>query len=195
MSAVSIYNLETNYNIGVGGPAREKDQSPEAKLDRLRLKFDVQGLRRTVGAVLLVHMHSHPHVLLLQRKSDQSLILPGGTLRPGESDIDGLSRKLTAKLASSSMDSPKWDVGELLGQFWRPSFDLAMYPYVPPHVSKPKECRKIFLVALPEKCVFAVPTIFTLIAVPLFELLQQQRFSPDVAALPVLLSKCTILCE
>lgn len=27
-----------------------------------------------------------------------------------------------------------------------------MYPYVPPHVTKPKEQKKLFVVQLPEKC-------------------------------------------
>lgn len=146
-----IYNLETNYNIGVGGMVRENDQSFNAKFDRMRRKYDTQGTRRSVAAAIVVHVHSHPHVLLLQRKSDQSLVLPGGTLKPGEGDIDGLCRKLSEKLASASIDVPKWDVGELLGQFWRPEFDTHLYPYTPPHVTKPKECKKIFLVSSNKK--------------------------------------------
>ena len=47
-------------------------------------------------------------------------------------------------------------VGECLGTFWRPSFDLAMFPYLPAHCTRPKEVRKLFLVPLPEKCYFAV---------------------------------------
>jgi hypothetical protein len=47
-------------------------------------------------------------------------------------------------------------VGECLGSFWRPSFDLAMFPYLPAHCTRPKEVRKLFLVPLPEKCYFAV---------------------------------------
>jgi cleavage and polyadenylation specificity factor subunit 5 len=148
MTTTVIFNLETNYNIGVGAMLREKDQSFGAKFERMRHKYETQGTRRTVAAAMVVHVHSHPHVLLLQRKSDQSLVLPGGTLKPGEGDIDGLSRKLTEKLASASIVVPKWDVGELLGQFWRPEFDASIYPYTPPHVTKPKECKKIFLVTL-----------------------------------------------
>jgi hypothetical protein len=30
------------------------------------------------------------------------------------------------------------------------------YPYVPPHISRPKECKKVFVVPLPEKAMFAV---------------------------------------
>ena len=41
---------------------------------------------------------------------------------------------------------------------------------MPPHMTKPKEVRKQFLVPLPEKCVLAVPKNLKLLAVPLFEL-------------------------
>jgi hypothetical protein len=51
-------------------------------------RYKQQGLQRSVEAVLLVHNHGHPHILLLQ-KPDQSFKLPGGWLRPGE-DGDAL---------------------------------------------------------------------------------------------------------
>ncbi|KAL7168540.1 hypothetical protein ACSBR2_038885 [Camellia fascicularis] len=45
-----------------------------------------------------------------------------------------------------------------------------MYPYCPPHITKPKECKKLFLVHLSEREYFAVPKNLKLLAVPLFEL-------------------------
>ena len=47
-------------------------------------------------------------------------------------------------------------VGECIATWWRPHFEAEMYPYVPPHVTRPKECKRIFVVHLPEKCYFAV---------------------------------------
>ena len=47
-------------------------------------------------------------------------------------------------------------MGECVGQFWRPGFDFSLYPYLPAHITKPKEIKKLFLVPLPEKCFFAV---------------------------------------
>ena len=38
----------------------------------------------------------------------------------------------------------------------QPNFDTIVYPYMPPHITKPKECRKLFVVQLPSSCVFAV---------------------------------------
>lgn len=46
-------------------------------------RYAEQGLQRHVEAVLLVHQHNHPHVLLLQTGLG-SFKLPGGYLKPGE---------------------------------------------------------------------------------------------------------------
>ena len=46
-------------------------------------RYAREGARRSVEAVLLVHEHHHPHVLLLQVGST-FFKLPGGRLRPGE---------------------------------------------------------------------------------------------------------------
>jgi hypothetical protein len=69
---------------------------------------------------------------------------------------------------------------------------LFQYPYVPAHISAPKEQKKVFLVQLPEYAQFAVPTNFKLLAVPLFELYENPgRYGPTIAALAVSLSKFT----
>eukprot|EP01018_Ginkgo_biloba_P016654 Gb_09967 [translate_table: standard] len=55
-----------------------------------------------------VQEHNHPHILLLQI-GNTFFKLPGGRLRPGENEVDGLNRKLTSKLApSSSTIQPEW---------------------------------------------------------------------------------------
>ena len=46
-------------------------------------RYRREGIRRSVEAVILVHDHNHPHVLLLQLGS-AFFKLPGGRLRPGE---------------------------------------------------------------------------------------------------------------
>ena len=40
-------------------------------------------MQRQVEAVILVHQHGHPHILLLQA-ANESFKLPGGFLKPGE---------------------------------------------------------------------------------------------------------------
>ncbi|KAJ0719976.1 putative Bile acid:sodium symporter/arsenical resistance protein Acr3 [Helianthus annuus] len=54
--------------------------------------------------------------------------------------------------------------------WWRPNFETIMYPYCPPHITKPKECKKLYVVHLSEREYFAVPKNLKLLAVPLFEL-------------------------
>ncbi|KAJ9523060.1 hypothetical protein QJQ45_023947 [Haematococcus lacustris] len=247
----SVFPL-TNYSFGAKEPRHERDGSVEQRLARLRsgcehdglccdvavvprlaclvlaCRFERDGMRRSVEGVLIVHEHNHPHVLLLQL-APSFFKLPGGRLRPGEDEREGLKRKLGNSLSPSnpllqsgersrgqSWTLPQqaegvlagqghcqtcslccplptaavWDVGEVAGQYWRPNFDTLFYPYNPPHVSRPKECKKVFVVPLPEKAMFAVPRNMRLVAVPLFELYDNiSRFGPVISALPVLLSK------
>lgn len=39
---------------------------------------------------------------------------------------------------------------------YRPNFEALMYPYCPAHIARPKEVKRLFLVALPERCYLAV---------------------------------------
>ena len=45
--------------------------SARARVDRTN-RFEREGLRRTVDAVILVQQHGHPHVLLLQVRPPRS---------------------------------------------------------------------------------------------------------------------------
>jgi Nucleotide hydrolase len=42
-------------------------------------------------------------------------------------------------------------IEDIIGNWWRPNFEPPQYPYVPPHITKPKEHKKLFLVQLAEK--------------------------------------------
>lgn len=169
------------------------------------VRYRREGIRRSVEAVILVHNHNHPHVLLLQLGS-AFFKLPGGRLRPGEDGMvclaslalqsyhgssipllliasqilafirsqgmalltlhgasaerDGLRRKLTTQLSPEAASLAfSWDIADTVGMYWRPNFDVSMYPYLPAHITRPKEVKKIFLVPLPEKCYLAVSAL------------------------------------
>lgn len=47
-------------------------------------------------------------------------------------------------------------IGECVGTWWRPNYDTVLYPYLPPHVTRPKEARRLFIVPLLDRCCFAV---------------------------------------
>lgn len=94
----------------------------------------------------------------------------------------------------------EWAIEDTIGNWWRPNFEPPQYPYVPPHITKPKEHKRLFLVQLQEKgirkkfyqesvickfmsriivftcmiflclALFAVPKNYKLVAAPLFEL-------------------------
>lgn len=64
-TVVKLYPL-SNYTFGTKDPMYEKDRTVEARFNRMREDFENFGMRRSVEAVLLVHEHNLPHVLLLQ---------------------------------------------------------------------------------------------------------------------------------
>jgi len=102
-----------------------------------------------------------------------------------------LKRKLTNKLSPEN-DSLKmdWEIGDCVGCFYRPNFEQVMYPYLPAHITKPKEIKKVYMIRLPESCYFAVPSNLKLLAVPLFELYDNaSRYGPLIAGLPMMLSR------
>ncbi|PSC73920.1 Zinc-peroxisomal [Micractinium conductrix] len=188
-SQLAVYPVG-NYTFGSKPPKLEKDTNVAQRMERLKEKYAREGSQRSVDAVLVVHEHGHPHVLVLQMGAS-FFKLPGGRLRPGEDELEGLLRKLTGLLAPPA-DSmrPDWRVSELLGTWWRPNFEAHMYPFCPPHIARPKEVKRLFLVALPERCYLSVPKNMRLVAVPLFEMYDNSpRYGPVIASIPSLLSR------
>ncbi|KOX69435.1 Cleavage and polyadenylation specificity factor subunit 5 [Melipona quadrifasciata] len=66
----------------------------------------------------------------------------------------------------------EWVIEDTIGNWWRPNFEPPQYPYVPPHITKPK-------------ALFAVPKNYKLVAAPLFELYDNsQGYGPIISSLP-----------
>uniref|UniRef100_A0A0D9X7M7 Pre-mRNA cleavage factor Im 25 kDa subunit n=1 Tax=Leersia perrieri TaxID=77586 RepID=A0A0D9X7M7_9ORYZ len=186
---VEIYPL-SRYYFGVrdvaagggsgGGGVRE---TAADRAIRLKANFAAHGLRTTVHGVLLVELFDHPHLLLLQVRNS-SFLLPGGRLRPGEQDVQGLKRKLSSKLSlvghqDDEDEDDKWQIGECIGMWWRSEFDAVPFPYILPNTRAAKECIKLFLIKLPVSRQFVVPRNMKLLAV----------YGPIIAGIPNLLSK------
>uniref|UniRef100_A0A286XVP5 Cleavage and polyadenylation specificity factor subunit 5 n=1 Tax=Cavia porcellus TaxID=10141 RepID=A0A286XVP5_CAVPO len=121
-----------------------------ARFQRMREEFDKIGMRRTVEGVLIVHEHRLPHVLLLQLGTT-FFKLPGGELNPGEDEVEGLKRLMTEILGRQDGVLQDWVIDDCIGNWWRPNFEPPQYPYIPAHITKPKEHKKLFLVQLQEK--------------------------------------------
>ncbi|RCV30956.1 hypothetical protein SETIT_6G137400v2 [Setaria italica] len=149
-----------------------------------------------------------PLVLLLQ-VLNSSFVLPGGRLRTGEEDVQGLKRKLSSKLSivddgqADAEDEDDWQVWECIGMWWRSEFEVSPFPYMP-HASKlPRakgiKCRliklffKLFLIRLPMPRQFVVPRNMKLLAVPLSQIHNNaQVYGPVIAGIPNLLSKFSL---
>ncbi|BES99824.1 Cleavage and polyadenylation specificity factor [Nesidiocoris tenuis] len=186
--SINLYPL-TNYTFGTKEPLFEKDPSVPARFQRMREEFDKIGMRRSVEAVFLVHEHGLSNVLLLQLGLT-FFKLPGGELNPGEDDVEGLKRLLTETLGRQDGVKQEWIIEDTIGNWWRPNFEPPIYPYVPAHVTKPKERRRLFLVQLPEKTLFAVPKNYRLVAAPLYEIYDNAHgYGPIISCLPQILSR------
>ncbi|GAA5870016.1 hypothetical protein JCM16303_001874 [Sporobolomyces ruberrimus] len=207
MNTLTIYPL-SNYSFASKEPQVEEDASVNARLQRLEDDFEKHGMRRTVEGLLIVHEHGHPHVLLLQ-VANSFFKLPGDYLKPGEGDIDGLKKRMQKRLgpenelSDTTMDNgwddklaDGWEIADAVGQFYRPNFEGFMYPYIPAHISNPKELKTWYLIQLPQSQVLTVPKNMKLIALPLFELYDNAvRYGPQLAAIPHLLSRINFIFE
>eukprot|EP00116_Pleurobrachia_bachei_P013126 sb/3473388/ len=145
-------------------------------------------MRRTSEALLMLHEHNLPHVLLLQL-GPAFFKLPGGQVPPGKDARESLAENLTSLLCKPD-DPIKWDIGEVVCQWWRPSFEPPQYPYIPAHVSCPKERRSIYLVHLPPSASFSIPRNYKLVAAPLFELYDNcASYGPVISSVPQIISR------
>ncbi|MCJ1324378.1 hypothetical protein MMC10_001040 [Thelotrema lepadinum] len=191
---IRLYPL-SNYTFGTKENQPEEDPSVLARLKRLEEHYDQYGMRRTCEGVLVCHEHNHPHILMLQI-ANAFFKLPGDYLRAEDDEVLGFKARLNERLApvgnqfSGEAVNDEWQVGDTLAQWWRPNFETFMYPFLPAHVTRPKECKKLYLIHLPKSKVLSVPKNMKLLAVPLFELYDNtQRYGPQLAAIPHLLSR------
>lgn len=209
---IRLYPL-SNYTFGVKETQPEEDPSVLARLKRLEEHYNVHGMRRTCEGILVCHEHNHPHILMLQI-ANAFFKLPGDYLRPEDDEIEGFKTRLDERLApvgslGEGEKAADWQIGDCLAQWWRPNFETFMYPFVPAHITRPKECKKLYFIELPESSMFScflvgravmliipftevlsVPKNMKLLAVPLFELYDNtQRYGPQLSAIPHLLSR------
>eukprot|EP00054_Salpingoeca_dolichothecata_P027878 m.207225 g.207225 ORF g.207225 m.207225 type:complete len:188 (+) comp26072_c0_seq31:360-923(+) len=177
------------YSTAMKDPVFEPDRSVEARFQRLRTEFESQGMRKSVDAVMVVTQHGFPHVLLLQLGA--FFKLPGGELKPDESDQEGLDRILNELFDSHDEPSgAKWPAHAVISQWWRPNFDAVQFPYIPPHVTKPKEHKKLYLINLPSSRRFIVPKNYRLVPVPMFELYDnKESYGQILSTVPQMLSR------
>lgn len=87
---------------------------------------------------------------------------PGDYLQHGDDEVDGFKHRLNERLApvgsqfSGEGVNEDWEIGDTLAQWWRPNFETFMYPFLPGHVTRPKECKKLYFIQLPKKSEFYI---------------------------------------
>jgi hypothetical protein len=80
---------------------------------------------------------------------------PGDYLRAEDDEIEGFKARLNERLAPVGTQftgegvNDEWTVGDTLAQWWRPNFETFMYPFIPAHITRPKECKKLYFIQLP----------------------------------------------
>ena len=81
-----------------------------------------------------------------------------------------------------------------MGQFWRPEFDEYIFPYLPPHVSRPKELIKVIVASLPPRCVIKVHQGNRMEFVPISDILRGgvDEYNESIRSIPALLSKISL---
>ena len=130
-------------SIQIQQTQQTKDYSAQARLLRLKRRYDRDGGAtpvRSVDGVILVHVHSHPHVLLFRQKArtlgvlpltgqfstggpQAAFRLPGGKCRRDEGEVEAMYRKLgrhllgepKAPFTSGKSDRPSVVVGNTPG--------------------------------------------------------------------------------
>ena len=54
--------------------------------------------------------------------------------------MEGLKRLLNETLGRpDSNQQNNWLIEDVIGNWWRPNFEAPRYPYIPAHITKPKE--------------------------------------------------------
>ncbi|KAL8453837.1 hypothetical protein Emag_001645 [Eimeria magna] len=196
----SNYSFESDSTLGTKWGSGDLEKL-FAKRQEAYLR---EGTRRSVAAVFLVHRAEYPHVLLLLDQQRQKYNLVMFKYKTWQRPREVLQSKLSKYLIKSDHGSKrKWvaqqlggdasemEVGEFLGEWWRGDFDDELIPYLPPHVTRPKERVRVHQVQLAPRCSFRIPAGFCLTVVPLFDL-SPQRVGLAISGLSHLLARFTV---
>ncbi|KAL4581874.1 hypothetical protein LXL04_006408 [Taraxacum kok-saghyz] len=125
-SVVNTYPL-SSYSFGTKEPKMEKDTSVADRLARMKLKYAFFFL--FFPFIIMYHVSIYVQFCACfgcfkqcGKKTLEAIFLA----------FDDIS--FFASSGSYMKEGPVW----LYGGRWRPNFETIMYPYCPPHISKPK---------------------------------------------------------
>ncbi|CCH46383.1 Cleavage and polyadenylation specificity factor subunit [Wickerhamomyces ciferrii] len=170
---------------------------------------DFYGTRRFLQFLIVVGGEKEPAVLLL--KEHNQLIVPGGYLNHDEDEKTGAERILKelfdeeelaaengngdangttngATNGSAATVQEPLTIGETIARWWRTDLKPFVYPYLPRHVTRPKELIKLVYVDLPKTRKLSYPNFYKSFApYPLVDLYDKSE--PELKSIPLFLSK------
>lgn len=108
---------------------------------------------------------------------------PGDYLQAEDDEVEGFKLRLNERLApvgsqfSGEGVNDEWQIGDTLAQWWRPNFETFMYPFLPAHVTRPKECKKLYFIQLPKSSIHPLSSLYLMCFAENDRGCDQQRFS------------------
>ncbi|SBT70211.1 cleavage and polyadenylation specificity factor subunit 5, putative [Plasmodium malariae] len=177
---------QSNYEFNIDEKLKNKFIIDIEKCKKRINSYNKNGIRNSVLAIILCHRYEYPHVLLLQHVQSQKYYLLSGKFKSWEKPKEVLKEKLqkyinkikdihfsTTQFSSHIQQQQQEDIvdiGEFLGEWWRTQYNSVYLPYLPAHITRPKEYVRLYQVSISSKCIFHLPPGFTLKALPLFDL-------------------------
>ncbi|CRG93345.1 mRNA cleavage factor-like protein, putative [Plasmodium gallinaceum] len=172
---------QSNYEFNIDEKLKNKFIIDNEKCKKRINSYNKNGIRNSVLAIILCHRYEYPHLLLLQHLESQKYYLLNGKYKTWEKPKEVLKKKLQKYInkikdihfITNQINSEKEEtveIGEFLGEWWKTQFNSVYLPYLPAHVTRPKEYVRLYQVTLSSKCIFHLPPGFTLKALPLFDL-------------------------
>ncbi|CRH03054.1 mRNA cleavage factor-like protein, putative [Plasmodium relictum] len=172
---------QSNYEFNIDEKLKNKFILDNEKCKKRINSYNKNGIRNSVLAIILCHRYEYPHLLLLQHLESQKYYLLNGKYKTWEKPKEVLKKKLQKYInkikdihfISNQINVEKEEtveIGEFLGEWWKTQFNSVYLPYLPAHVTRPKEYVRLYQVTLSSKCIFHLPPGFTLKALPLFDL-------------------------
>lgn len=146
-----------NYSFNESPALSGKFDTAPDSLRRRQEAYLRRGARQSVAAAILVHRLHFPHLLLFQPQAGRGRpALLSFKWRSWERAPEALEKKLknvilpqperTRRSLQLQPSETAFQVGAFLGEWWRPEVDLDFTPFLPPHVSRPKERMRVFQV-------------------------------------------------
>lgn len=168
---------QDGYEVVTDDSVKGVSLCPYGNPEKRAVKFFKNGMRVTLVGVLMTHRWLTPHVLIFIKDNPDEKFPPDCGLfsvkcNAGENPKMRLQNRLNTHLRDSGFGVAECQVGEFLGSWWivGPNDQNNPSPYIPTHVTRPRENIRVYQILLPPECTFALPSNYTLKSISLPDL-------------------------